>query len=71
MLLIPVVLILGGILALVLYLEKTSPPYWQQGARDFRAGLRSRYFMAWHRQADDHVAIALAPGARPTEAEGL
>jgi hypothetical protein len=27
MLLIPVVLVLGGILALVLYLEKTSPPY--------------------------------------------
>ena len=29
MLLIPVVLIIGGILALVLYLEKTSPPYQQ------------------------------------------
>ena len=27
MLLIPAVLIVGGILALVLYLEKTSPPY--------------------------------------------
>jgi hypothetical protein len=27
MLLIPVVLIIGGILALVLYLEKRSPPY--------------------------------------------
>jgi hypothetical protein len=27
MLLIPVVLVIGGILALVLYLEKTSPPY--------------------------------------------
>jgi hypothetical protein len=27
MLLIPVVLVLGGILALVLYLEKPSPPY--------------------------------------------
>jgi hypothetical protein len=27
MLLIPVVLVLGGILALVLDLEKTSPPY--------------------------------------------
>ena len=62
MLLIPVVLIVGGILALVLYLEKTSPPYRQWRARDFRAGLRSQYFMAWHRQADDHVAIALAPG---------
>ena len=29
MLLIPAVLVLGGILALVLYLEKTSPPYHQ------------------------------------------
>jgi hypothetical protein len=29
MLLIPVVLVIGGILALVLYLEKTSPPYHQ------------------------------------------
>jgi hypothetical protein len=29
MLLIPVVLVLGGILALVLYLEKRSPPYRQ------------------------------------------
>jgi hypothetical protein len=29
MLLIPVVLFIGGILALVLYLEKTSPPYRQ------------------------------------------
>jgi hypothetical protein len=27
MLLIPVVLVIGGILALVLYLEKRSPPY--------------------------------------------
>ena len=27
MLLIPVVVIIGGILALVLYLEKRSPPY--------------------------------------------
>jgi hypothetical protein len=27
MLLIPAVLIVGGILAVVLYLEKTSPPY--------------------------------------------
>jgi hypothetical protein len=27
MLLIPVVLVIGGFLALVLYLEKTSPPY--------------------------------------------
>ena len=29
MLLIPVVLVIGGILALVLYLEKRSPPYRQ------------------------------------------
>jgi hypothetical protein len=29
MLLVPVVLVIGGILALVLYLEKTSPPYHQ------------------------------------------
>jgi hypothetical protein len=29
MLLIPVVLVIGGILTLVLYLEKTSPPYQQ------------------------------------------
>jgi hypothetical protein len=29
MLLIPVVLVIGGILALVFYLEKTSPPYRQ------------------------------------------
>jgi hypothetical protein len=27
MLLVPVVLVIGGILALVLYLEKRSPPY--------------------------------------------
>jgi hypothetical protein len=29
MLLIPVVLVIGGILALVLYLQKKSPPYRQ------------------------------------------
>jgi hypothetical protein len=29
MLLIPVVLVIGGILAMVLYLEKRSPPYQQ------------------------------------------
>ena len=66
MLLIPVVLVIGGILALVLYLEKRSPPYRRlRRVPTSRPASRLFPFSATRTGTVRHLRYLGGPWARP------